>query len=149
MEVPLSKGKKSWIDDNFSHLKNKKWFLHSNGYAVTNFIKGNGKRTLMRLHHCIVGYPLNKKQVDHINGNKLDNRLTNLRIVTCRENNQSRHIKKTSTYIGVSWDKRLQKWRSAIKIKQKCIHLGYFWDERKAADAYSIALLNLPREGGR
>ncbi len=54
--------------------------------------------------------------VDHINGNTLDNRKCNLRIVTTRENCQNRHDERTSRFPGVHWDKSKQLWKSSIKI---------------------------------
>ena len=61
-----------------------------------------------------------KLVVNHINNNKLDNRLENIEIVTSRENSNLKHIKSSSKYVGVSWcKKRNGKWHSSITFKKK------------------------------
>ena len=85
--------------------------------------------------------------IDHIDGNKLNNNLDNLRLVTTRENatnyrNQNSH-KYTSKYIGVSKKIRIKKdgtksvvIRSCIYVNGKTIHLGRFNTEQEAHKAY-------------
>ncbi len=67
-------------------------------------------------------------QLDHINRNKTDNRLVNLRDVTQKQNmqNRSKPSNNTSGHPGVSWNKRLSKWQAKIEHNRKQIHLGYF-----------------------
>lgn len=67
-------------------------------------------------------------QIDHINRNKTDNRITNLRDVTQKQNlqNKSKRSDNTSGYPGVSWHKSYSKWVARIKHNYKDIHLGYF-----------------------
>jgi len=76
-----------------------------------------------------------KEEIDHWNGNGLDNRLSNLREVTSQENhhNQRMSIRNTSGVTGVYWDKSRQKWRVLIKIAGKSIHLGRFNNLQDAA----------------
>ncbi len=75
-------------------------------------------------------------QIDHININKSNNKIENLRILTCSQN--SRNIKKkencSSKYIGVSWDKN--RWRARIQINGKKKYLGSFTNEEDAYLAY-------------
>jgi hypothetical protein len=74
--------------------------------------------------------------IDHINRNKIDNRLSNLREATNRQNslNSSPHKDNLySTFKGVSYDKRYKKWVSRFSG----IHLGYFKSEKDAADCYN------------
>lgn len=86
----------------------------------------------------------NKLVVDHINGDKLDNRDENLRIVTNRANLSTcfRSDRKTlsSKYAGVSWDKGSSKWKAQVKFKGDTIYLGLFIDEPKAFKVYQLAL---------
>jgi hypothetical protein len=71
---------------------------------------------------------LPENDIDHINGNGLDNRLINLRKATRSENlkNQRKSYKNTSGVTGVSWHRASNKWRSTIKTLQKQFHLGAF-----------------------
>lgn len=76
-------------------------------------------------------------EVDHRNRNPQDNRWENLRDVTGRVNSQNVGRKKnnTSGYIGVSWDKKYQKWAAYLMLDRKKIHLGYFKSKEDAAEA--------------
>lgn len=80
-------------------------------------------------------------QVDHINQDRLDNRIENLRLVTHKDNNKNKGINKnnTSGYLGVSWSKKYSKWVSHITVDGKYIFLGYFNEPEKAAEARKIA----------
>ena len=79
------------------------------------------------------------KEMDHINGNRLDNRLENLRLVTSRENNQNRSLHRATGMCGYRWHKRDKKWHARIYINGKHIHLGAFSNENEAQKAYNIA----------
>lgn len=90
---------------------------------------------LVYLHHEIMGkHP--GKEVDHINGNKLDARRSNLRIVSHQANIANRPVlnkNNKSGYRGVSWFKLLNKWRVCVKVQGKQKTLGYFSDLKEAA----------------
>ena len=92
------------------------------------------------LDHSCCGY---KFVVDHINENKLDNKVENLRIVTNRENVHRNRDNYSSQYKGVSWDKKLNKWSSQIQINGKKIRLGSFLYEYEAHLKYQEALQNI------
>ena len=79
--------------------------------------------------------------VDHINGNRSDNRWANLRAATNAENNRNRKPSQgsSSRYLGVTWRRNEKKWAAQIRIEGKQTHLGYFTNERKAAQAYDKA----------
>ena len=80
-------------------------------------------------------------QIDHINGDKTDNRLANLRSVTHQEN--SRNLKRSSNnssgVTGVSWNSRLKKWQARIKNAGRSKSLGYFHNLADAAAARKVA----------
>lgn len=81
------------------------------------------------------------EKIDHINHNGYDNRWSNLRNVTQKENtrNQTKNEKNTSGHNGVYWDKQTKKWRAKIKVDGKTICLGRFTDIEDALDARSYA----------
>ena len=80
--------------------------------------------------------------VDHIDNNKLNNKLYNLQLITHREN-ISKDKKGISKYTGVCWNKAAKKWQSAIRINGKIKHLGIFTNEIEASQAYQNELKNL------
>lgn len=67
-------------------------------------------------------------QIDHINHNTADNRLCNLRDVSCAENhqNRARKTKSASGHLGVTWHIRDKRWLAHIEVKGKSYHLGSF-----------------------
>ena len=84
-------------------------------------------------------------QIDHIDRDKLNNNLSNLRIVTNLDNrfNTDKYTKRTysSKYKGVCRKARDRRWTATIKINYKNIHLGMFDTEKEAAEAYNQAAL--------
>ena len=127
-------------DDDYEHLVKKKWRLSSKGYVI-GYHRIDGKKTVVAIHRSIMNPP-EDMVVDHINGNKLDNRKVNLRICTNQQNicNQIRDTsKKASRYKGVHRDKR--KWRSKITFRGNILNLGNYDDEIEAAKAYNKAAL--------
>ena len=117
----------SWHLKEYAHLK----------YAVRDHYE-NGKRTTIKMHRVIAeanpGEP-----VDHINGDGLDNRKSNLRICTGSQNamNQRPQSGRTSKYKGVHWHKTKNKWIASIGINGKVSTIGSFNTELEAAKAYN------------
>lgn len=83
--------------------------------------------------------------VDHINGNKSDNRMSNLRVVShainCR--NQTPRCTNSSGFTGVSWNTGTKKWQASVKHFGKKIHLGYFLCSEEAHAAYAMGAAQL------
>jgi hypothetical protein len=81
-------------------------------------------------------------QVDHINGDRTDNRWLNLRLANNQQNrrNSKKHRNNTSGIKGVSWDKNAGKWRAHIRINYKLKALGRFDNIEDARDAYQAAI---------
>jgi len=81
--------------------------------------------------------------VDHINGNKLDNRVDNLREVSRSQNMSNVGMQKNnkSGFIGVFWAAREEKWQAVVAYKKKNISLGRFDCPMEAAIAYNNAAL--------
>lgn len=78
--------------------------------------------------------------IDHIDNNRTNNYLSNLQIITQRENSSKNRKNGTSKYVGVSWYKPGKKWRSYITINNKIKHLGYFDCEIEALNKYQNEL---------
>jgi hypothetical protein len=77
-----------------------------------------------------------KGKIDHINGNPADNRITNLREVTVRENSQNRKEHRNGKLVGCHYNKKINKWISRIQLNKKRIHLGYYDTQQEAHNAY-------------
>ena len=79
--------------------------------------------------------------IDHINRDRADNRISNIREATPAENRQNASLQRNSTsgFSGVSWTKRERRWRARIVVNSREIGLGYFVDKQSAADAYAEA----------
>lgn len=119
-------------DKDFKWLNQFRWAITNNGYAVRRV----GNR-LFQMHRQIIGTP-SEFDTDHINGNKLDNRRCNLRVVTRSQNNANQKINSanTSGYKGVSWNKHLKYWSAYIKYNGKRI-VKYFKTKDEAAKGYN------------
>jgi hypothetical protein len=107
--------------------------LKSHGYLCVgiNYNSYRAHRLIFLMHK---GYL--PKTIDHINGDKLDNRIENLRAATVGQNQHNRktNANNTSGYKGVSWNKALKKWTARITLERKIIHLGYFANVEEAAE---------------
>jgi len=119
--------------------------LDANGYFhVVLFNEGKGHT--IKIHKLVAIEFLNHKTgsrkivVDHIDSDKTNNKLENLRIVTQRFNTIKDMKKGTSKYVGVSWCKSRGKWRSQITSNRKRKCIGLFDKEEDAAEAYKKEL---------
>jgi len=77
--------------------------------------------------------------IDHKNGDKIDNRIENLRLVTNRKNQQNRTAHRNGRLTGCCLDKRWNKWMARIQINGKQINLGYSDTELEANQIYLTA----------
>ena len=121
----------------------------SSGYQTSGLCKEGVYRTFKHSQLVAMAF-LNHKPnrykivVDHINGDISDDRLSNLRVVTHRENLstcfRSDKKKLTSQYAGVNWSKQAGKWCARIQYKGVLISLGYYDVELDASMAYQTAL---------
>jgi len=139
--IDLTQDKKSLVDKNFYLLVNKyKWFAHFDGfnwYAKRNIRLSSGKRTVQSMHTFIMGTK-KRYEIDHINGNGLDNRIKNLRFVTHSQNllNRDKQSNNKSGFTGVSFHKASNKYRAYGRLGGKHVHLGVYDDIMEAKLAY-------------
>lgn len=153
------KPSKEWLD----HIKNNYTYNRKKGQVFNNKtgkpsliansrgylhvgVTVKGKTKSSRTHHLVWFFEYGEwptSQLDHIDGNKLNNHFTNLRLATGRENTQSYHrLKRSSSkYLGVSWRKDRKIWTACIYINKAHKWLGYFECELEAARAYDKALV--------
>jgi len=142
-EIKLSRGRIALVDDNdFGRINAHKWHLNNPRhccYAERNVPMKNGNGfTAMRMHREIMNAP-DGMEVDHIDGNGLNNQKSNLRLCTHSQNQANRKMQKNnrSGFRGVSWRKRERRWAAVVSIDGKRRYLGYFisiYDAAKARD---------------
>lgn len=119
--------------------------INTKGYFIVNLYKDK-KMKSKQIHQLVAITFLNHKPcklelvVNHINFNKQDNRLDNLEIVTNRVNSNRKHLKSTSKYTGVSFEKDRNKWLAQIRVDGKIKKLGRFDSELDASNAYQKEL---------
>ena len=131
-----------WCD--FNSVKSFKWNSTSLDsrvqWAWAHDVENGGEKRKKVAMHNIIMKPSEGFIVDHINGNGLDNRRSNLRIATRQQNTfNSVHKGGTSKYKGVALDKESGLWRAYIAKNGKRTWLGRFPDELSAAIAYDKA----------
>lgn len=139
--LPLSKGQFAIVDEeDFEFLNQRKW-TSSHGYVVTRTKRDKtGYRQYPRMHRVLTSCP-DGMEVDHINGDRTDNRKVNLRVCTRNQNgkNLGKKPQNTSGFKGVVWDKCREKWRAQIQHNQVMKNLGRFENKEDAARAYDAA----------
>jgi hypothetical protein len=109
-----------------------RWCLTVHGYAFSTVA---GTRVVM--HRYLLNAPKGQ-QIDHINGDRLDNRRSNLRFVTTAQNLQNQRATDrwgSSRYRGVYWSAKDRRWVAQIRVAGKKTTVGYFRDEAEAAAA--------------
>ena len=145
-EIPLRAGLVTLVDDDvYEWASDLKWRVVSNRgnlYAV----RGHRSTYLARE---IMGAP--RANIDHVNGNTLDNRRANLRACSSTENsyNQKKVLGTSSRFKGVTWDKDIKKWRAMIRFQKRLVHLGSFASEIEAALVYDRSALGYFRQFAR
>jgi len=142
-EIPLTQGQVALVDESDYDLLNQwKWCVKKdrNTYYAMRGVERNGKSKSIMMHRLILGLKKNDStQADHVDGNGLNNRRSNLRVCTNQQNqfNQRHQIGKSSKYKGVCWNKKDKIWTAQIRKDQKSYHLGSFRNERDGALAYN------------
>jgi len=142
----LTKNKFSIFDEeDLNIISEYSWYCTSGGYAATR----SKDKHLIYMHRLILN-PNKNEEIDHINGDRLDNRKINLRI--CSSSDNSKNTKKrgilpsSSKYKGVYFHKGTNMWHAAIRNNEDRIFIEYFLDEEYAARAYDLKALEIHGE---
>lgn len=103
---------------------------------IGQYNNGHSRYANSYLHRLIMNAPKHL-QVDHINGDRLDNRKSNLRL--CKNGSNSRNQgQRSGKHKGVHFNKQIKRWIAQITKNYKCHHIGCFLTEKEAALAYNI-----------
>ncbi|MEK6883422.1 MAG: HNH endonuclease [Nanoarchaeota archaeon] len=133
-------GKFALVDDgDYQKINSIKWYF-CEGYARHDIRFSKTSKKIIFMHRVVLNNFNRNIEIDHINGDKLDNRRNNLRIVTRQQNMFNRRKRKllSSKYKGVSWNKKNKNWRAMIRINNRTLNIGSFRNEQDAASAYDI-----------
>jgi hypothetical protein len=146
-EIPLTKGKIAQVSDHwFDYLNQWKWQARyekssDKWYATRHLVISSKKiNTHIQMHRVIMNVP-DGMEIDHKDGDGLNNQEDNLRICTGSQNSANKGISKVnkSGYKGVYWSTRERKWQAEIKVNQKTIYIGRYKDIKDGARAYNEA----------
>lgn len=144
----MSQGKVSLVDDElFESAMKYRWHVkhHKRKHVPDSYYarrqnsladRKAGSPNTQYLHHFVYG---EITELDHIDGDGLNNQLSNLRPATRAQNCVAKRSKvpwATSKYWGVSWNKNSNKWTASIGINNKAVRIGSFVVEEDAARAY-------------
>ena len=146
--IPLNHGKVAFIDEADWHLVKdyiwRAWLHHGTWYAVTNvpFVPHRpGHHRMLRLHRLIMGFDFgDPREVDHWDGNGLDNRRQNLRPATDTQNCQNAKPHKAHRRFKGAYA-RSTSWQASIQVNKQSLALGSFPTEEEAARAYDFAAI--------
>lgn len=145
-EIALSAGRFTKVDNEDAPFLNRwKWSwgkpgAHRKAHKGEEGYRSNRDCDTILMHRVIMKAPKGV-QVDHINGDRLDNRRSNLRLANQQQNsaNMRRRANNKVGVKGVVWDKARRKWAAFIKVNYKSIGLGRFDTKAEAANAYAVA----------
>lgn len=144
-EIELTQGRVAQVSDHrFEYLNQWKWYAHQDKKGHWYAMRNTGKRpfkSIVYMHREIAGVTDPMIEVDHWDGDGLNNTDDNLRVCTKSQNmcNRGKTTKNTSGFKGVSWNKLRKKFSAQIRVSGKKIHLGLFVNPSDAASAYDIA----------
>jgi hypothetical protein len=117
------------------------WIANDEKYIFMHLPRDGNKRKSIKLHRLLMGFP-EGLVVDHINHDPLDNRKSNLRVITRQQNFQNKkgaQINSKSGIRGVVWSKQKKKWTAQYKLNGKRVHVGTFNSVEEAEKAVKEA----------
>lgn len=142
-ELALSNGYSVIVDEcDYEWLSQYRWYAKKNGnkwYAARGTRLPGGKKPTLWMHRAILEASKGV-QVDHVDGNSLNNSRSNLRLCSPQQNTFNRQaIIGSSHFKGVSFDTRQNRWKASVTVDKKTKTIGYFIEEVAAARAYDQA----------
>lgn len=144
-KIPLTQGYFALVDDSdYEAISKYKWHIKKHGrtfYAKHSTKKGdNRKQKTVYMHSLLLATPRGM-EVDHIDGDGLNNRRDNIRVCVHAENtrNARTRLDNKSGFRGVHFHSRDMVWSASIGFKNKRVHLGYFSSKLLAREAYRDA----------
>jgi len=151
--VTLSDGREAVIDaEDINAVICGNWTAssHKNTTYAYRRPKIQGHQIVMTMHRQILGSD-GGLMIDHIDGNGLNNRRSNLRFATASQNacNSKRRNTNTSKFKGVCWSKAAGKWMAQIVVEGKNKYLGLFITPDDAHTAYEVASREIHGSFGR
>lgn len=129
------------VDDHlYNFLMQYSWRYDSRTRRATTSINNRAVPMHRLIYKHFIGPVPKGNVIDHINRNRLDNRIENLRLATASQNRMNSTKKRNSKnkYKGVAQDKGSRKWKAYIGYNKKQIHIGMFETEEEAYQAYLI-----------
>lgn len=137
-KIKITQGKETIVDDkDFKKVNKNKWSYHHSGYVVRGKPQVSLHRFIMRAKK--------RQYIDHINGDKLDNRKSNLRFCTPVQNQYNkfgtRNVQK-----GIWWREARKAWIVRIQADGKRHWVGYFKKYSEALEAHKMACIKLHGE---
>jgi hypothetical protein len=150
-QIKLTRNKLAIVDpEDFEKLNSLKWYAgqaRDRFYACRTDV--NQKR--IYLHRFLLNIQDPKIFVDHINGNTLDNRKSNLRLCNNSENlyNRKQNKRNKSGYKGVHLNKNTNLWQAKITVDRKTVYIGEYKSVELAAQAYNTAAKKYFKEFAR
>jgi hypothetical protein len=146
-QVELTRGKVALVDDeDYEWLSQWKWraytTLKNKSFYAVRTVRVNDHRTTVRMHRVIMDAPDNL-EVDHIDGDGLNNQRSNLRLATRSQNQANCPLssRNSSGYKGVYRYRPNGRWTARLRKGDRLLHLGCFDDREEAARAYDVAAL--------
>lgn len=150
VKLILSCGNTAIVDEEDAELLSVSTWRYLERNAGKRYLVRGPRKDGIRYLHRLIANAQPGQTVDHINGDTLDNRRDNLRIVTQAQNNLNRHARRngTSRYKGVQLCKSTGRWRAMISDGTRYKHIGRFDTEVEAAYAYDLESLKFHGEFG-
>lgn len=147
--ITLTQGFETSVDDeDIDWLRQFSWYSHvkKRKSTIVYAVRKDSKKTVSMAKSILVrhGLWIEGYEIDHIDGNRLNNQKSNLRLATSSQNqaNQLPRIA-SSKYKGVSWESSRSMWRADIRVNRRRIFLGRYNSEIDAAIAYDIKALEV------